>query len=83
MSDLQKFLKLYEELGIKLKVINEPNGNKTVYMQVENGNKETSISDKFFGYTNCYSLIAFDKNEKFVAQGFFQEIDWDLMEDRG
>jgi hypothetical protein len=80
MTDLELFTRLYSELGIDLKVIHEKNGSKTIYMQVESDDPEISISEKFSGYTNCYSIVTFDKNSKFVSQGFFEETDYDKLD---
>jgi hypothetical protein len=63
MNDLEKFLNLYSELGVDLKVKTEEDG----------ANPYDNGSDKFFGYTGFYTDITFDKDGKFTGQGFFEK----------
>jgi hypothetical protein len=79
MSDLDKFLKLYKELGIDCNVYNDPvDDDKFIVFRVEpmedveESNKST-YSDKFGGHINSYSVISFDKHGKFISQCFWQD----------
>jgi hypothetical protein len=65
MSDLEKFIELYKSLGIELKPTQSR--NKEITLHLEEGEHE-----KFQGYSNFYSDIVFDKNGKFLYQGFYE-----------
>ena len=76
MDDIQKFIEFYKQFGINLKVKTETDGRKTIIMKVENGDDEdgVSFSEKFYGYTNCYTDLTFDNNGTLIGQGFWKEI---------
>jgi hypothetical protein len=79
MSDIEKFLRLYSELGVDLKVKTEEDGAKTITIIAEDSDDDMwhdpydNGSDKFFGYTGFYTDITFDKDGKFTGQGFFEK----------
>lgn len=64
MTDLQRFIDLYKSVGIDLK----PEKIRDQYViHLESGSNE-----KLEGYTFFYSNIYFDKNGKFLSQGFYE-----------
>jgi len=65
MTDVEKFIELYKNLGIDLKVETYNNGNKTISLS-------SDISEKFGGYFSFYSVIEFDEKDKFVCQNFYE-----------
>ena len=85
MTDLEKFVQLYKEFGIDLKVNQVPNkhehgcyaGYYEVYLSPERTfytdiDGVFTVSEKFEGFNGFYSLIWFDLNGKFVRQGFWE-----------
>lgn len=72
MTDLEKFIALYAELGIKL----EPKINEGTredgyqYLHLKAGWKQDK--DDFDGYSGFYSNIYFDETGKFLSQGFWE-----------
>lgn len=64
MSDLDKFIALYKELGIELEP--EHRENTIVLILAEGDNP------KLIGYGSFYSEIEFDKNGEFNEQGFWE-----------
>jgi hypothetical protein len=69
MKDLEKFTELYNSIGIEFNVVHEGEFNiKVVYLR-PNFEKESKLD----GITGCYSTITFDKNGKFVMQGFWDD----------
>jgi hypothetical protein len=78
MTDLERFVKLYADLGIDCKVTEEEDGRKTIIFQIPNFEVDSDFvtySDKFCGYEVCYSEIIFDKTGKLISQGFYMEVD--------
>ena len=74
MTDLEKFKELYASFGIDLK-----------HDQLENGLIEVILcesswcscdivntSSKFEGYTGFFTQVIFDKDGKFIKQGFWE-----------
>ena len=76
MSDLEKVIELYTELGIPPNVTQEEDGRYVIIMKVADKKFEDNVtySNKFVGYLNCYTDLIFDKDGKFVAQGIWQEL---------
>ena len=76
MNDLEKIINLYNELGIPLNINQEEDGRYFFVLQV--GDKKfsdgTTYSDRFVGYLNCYTDMIFDKEGKFISQGFWMEL---------
>lgn len=68
MTDLEKFIKLYKDFGIDLKV------------RIENDNQVLDLnqksifggSKKFTGYGGFSSDVIFNKEGKFISQGFWE-----------
>jgi len=72
LSDLQKFIKLYLSLGIELKIFkDEENGNTYFQLGEYIYDKYTTRDERFEGY-NMYTRLDFDKNGKFIKQGFWE-----------
>lgn len=78
MTDLEKFLALYKEFGVELDV-------PTVCTEIELDecrerprpgdlivSLEQGADEKLDGYGGFYSLVVFDKDGKFVKQGFWE-----------
>jgi hypothetical protein len=62
-KDLDKFIDLYQSLGITVKPIKRENGE--LYIKLDQG-------DGFIGYGFFYSIIDFDRDGKFISQGFWE-----------
>jgi hypothetical protein len=68
MTDLEKFVDLYKSFGIEVGV----NTNKE-YINPKYDIVVLEVDDKNFdGYPSFCSVIKFDKNGKFVIQGFWE-----------
>jgi hypothetical protein len=61
-TDLQKFIELYQSLGINLKPKPDPRDNGDVYLKLEVGDHEKVVGYGFF------TRIEFDSNGKFKEQ---------------
>ena len=82
MTDLEKFIELYKSFGIKLKPYKDDKTNfTTIFMQEGNPDdfigsrmnvKKYSVSNKFEGYSDFFSMVDFDKDGKFIKQGFWE-----------
>ena len=82
MTDLQSFIELYSKFGITCVVNQCPNtGNSFIVFCPEyysldlnewNGNCSPTKTDKIEGFNGFYSQIDFDKDGKFVGQGFWE-----------
>ena len=66
MTDLEKFIELYRSIGIELEVKQEEFKLQTIYLHPTNGTK-------LDGFNGCFSSITFDKNGKFIMQGFWDD----------
>jgi len=65
MTDIEKFIQLYESVGITLSVESSnkvDDENKYLHMEVNDSNKYID------GYYGFYTEICFDKDGKFVKQ---------------
>lgn len=73
-TDLEKFVELYKGFGIECKVEKTDTGS-VITLACEGSysheNYETA-SDKFDGYPGFHTDITFDKNGKFIKQGFWE-----------
>ena len=65
MTDLERFVELYNSFGIDLKV-EEDNADNTLYVTLN------VDGDKFKGYIGCGSDAIFDRDGKFISQGFWE-----------
>lgn len=76
MTDLEKAVEFYNSLEIPLNINQEDDGRYYVVLKVADKefSKEATYSRKFFGYLNCYADMIFDKEGKFIGQGFWQEL---------
>jgi hypothetical protein len=70
-SDLQKYLDMYNQIGIPLKVTHESDGRKIIEIRASDA---PLLQDKLGGYVNLYCDIVFDKYEKFIGQNFLMDI---------
>ncbi|MDD4527755.1 MAG: hypothetical protein PHF25_06970 [Candidatus Margulisbacteria bacterium] len=68
MTDLEKFIELYRSVGIELEVKQEEFKLQTIYLHPTFDN-----DSKLDGVNGCFSSITFDKDGKFVMQGFWDD----------
>lgn len=71
MTDLEKFIQLYKDFGITIVPINNDEPIKGSKWQT----KITLMEDenpKLVGYFGFHSDIYFDKDGKFIEQGFWE-----------
>lgn len=79
MTDLEKFIELYKSFGIECTPFDtsfDPNGIIHIVLgkKLRYHEKEVrmTISDKINGYCGFYSEIIFNKDGKFLSQGFWE-----------
>jgi hypothetical protein len=73
MSDLDKFVALYKEFGIDIKVSKTDTGYSVTLIGERYGHDDAeTTSPKFEGYMGFYSLIEFNKDGNFIKQGFWE-----------
>lgn len=76
MTDLDEYVKLYKRFGIDCIVNIDENGNKYIQLSKmdcwSGENEEATLSDKFDGYGDFYSIITFSKDGEFIKQGFWE-----------
>ena len=72
MTDLEKFVELYNGFGIN--VISEKTDEGYEVHLTENSyfDENDTVSEKFEGYPGFYTRIEFDENGKFKKQGFWE-----------
>lgn len=74
MSDLEKFIQLYGSLGITLNPVQD--GDEINVLIVADApcwkGEGTSYHPSFEGYSGFYSKIVFDKDGKYLRQGFWE-----------
>ena len=63
MTDLQKFMDLYKDVGVKVELEYSSDGSAFLML-------EPSVQEKIGGQ-GCYTQIKFDTNGKFVEQNFY------------
>lgn len=82
-TDLAKFVELYKSLGIELKVnwgfnFLGKDGEEEIeryYISIGDesyNDAESTFHKKFIGYGGFHSVIVFDKEGKFLYQGFWE-----------
>lgn len=64
MSNLSKFTELYKSIGIDLDPVKTDDGFEVTL--------EANTHEKLIGYEGFCTIIKFDKNGRFVWQGFFE-----------
>ena len=66
-SDMEKFIGLYKSFGIDLfsTKVTTTDGNYNISLS-------ENISDKFGGYSGFISVVVFNKDGKFIKQGFYE-----------
>lgn len=67
MSDLERFVELYRSFGIEL----EANKDAAIQHLVVLLEPEDR-TEKLWGYSGFYSVVAFDQDGKFLYQGFWE-----------
>ena len=74
MSDLEKFIQLYGSLGITLNPVQDGDEiNVLIVADVAYWKGEgASYHPSFEGYSGCCSKIVFDKDGKYLRQGFWE-----------
>lgn len=70
MTDLKKTIELYRVFGIECKVNKDEKGFNIILSG--NNIENSTCSEKFDGYLDFYSILFFDKKEKFIKQGFWE-----------
>lgn len=65
-TDISAFIKLYERLGIKLSEENFLHYNNELHIILK------AEDEGFDGYYFFFTRIIFDKNGKFISQGFWE-----------
>jgi hypothetical protein len=70
MTDLEKFIDTYAQFGIVVKAVVNKDGNTQIFLN-ECSDRGTE-SEKFDGFSGFISDIEFDKNGKFLRQGFWE-----------
>ena len=73
-TDLGKFVDLYKSFGIDC-VVNKNDDDNTYEIKLGcefYTDDELTTSDKIDGYTGFYTLVVFDKDEKFIGQGVWE-----------
>lgn len=70
MTDLEKFIELYKGFGIKC-VLLEKKEWFEIYLK-DGCHGGVTQSEKFDGYSGFYSDVRFDKQGKFIKQGFWE-----------
>ena len=68
LTDMERFIAFYKTLGIDLKADVDEKGNPAIYM----GCYDQKLINLFDGYPGFYSVVSFDKDGKFVKQGFWE-----------
>lgn len=69
-TDLERFKELYLSFGIELNHTAEPDdGEIDIKLNGWGSNARDQFDESYQGF---YSLVTFDKNGKFIKQGFFE-----------
>lgn len=69
MTDLEKFIELYHSVGVDYEIEYNEQLKITILSLIPN----FKIDSKIDGDECCYSTITFDKDGKFVMQGFWYD----------
>ena len=64
MTDLEKFVELYNSIGVKVEVEKDSHG---AWFKLE-----AKSCEAITGYIGLHTTIEFDKNGKFISQGFYE-----------
>jgi len=76
MTDLEKFVELYKSFGVDVVVdSDEVPGEHQIHLtegEMFNSGKGWTEDDRFEGYSDFFTTIIFDKDGKFVSQGFYE-----------
>jgi hypothetical protein len=71
MTDLERFVELYKSFGIECKVIDTDKGSE-IWLCAGNLYHNGTISDKFTGYYDFFSIVRFDFDGVFMEQSFVE-----------
>lgn len=74
-TDLERFVELYASFGIHCKVRNGESGSEIILSEGVDFPEcpdDLTKSEKFGGYMDFFTSVEFDKNGKFVSQGFWE-----------
>ena len=69
MTDLEKFIDTYKQLGIDVKTYEK---NDKIMIDLNGYDEDSTKSDKFDGYSGFCSDLEFTKDGKFLRQGFWE-----------
>ena len=73
MTDLEKFIKLYKSFGIEIINPRITIGNEGGKYEIDLPTDVVNLGEnKFIGYAAFYTSIEFDKDGKFIRQGFWE-----------
>lgn len=61
MTDLERFIELYDSVGIKLEPVKNWEGKTMLHLEVKD-------QPQFAGYYGLYTEIVFDNDGKFIGQ---------------
>jgi hypothetical protein len=78
MTDLEKFVDLYAQFGIKCIVSKLDDGKQFITFQIPDPVRNDPVitySHKFAGYENVYTDVIFDRDGRFLSQGYWLDID--------
>jgi hypothetical protein len=70
LNDLELFIKTYKQFGVEIVTYIGSNGN--TFIDLNDDAENSTKSQKFNGYGGFFSDIEFDKNGKFIRQGFWE-----------
>lgn len=66
MADIEKFIFLFESVGIHCQVLQSDNGNYYFSLELQRDNL------KLKGYSSCYTVFEFDKEGNFLYMSFLE-----------
>lgn len=74
MTDLEAFLALYSRLGVELQVVPDPSdaSHQCVILGKSYDHLGRVAWDKWEGYFGFFSAVTFDKDGRFLRQGFWE-----------
>ena len=72
MTDLEKFIDTYKQFGIEVKPFVYEDNDDYQWIILNGCEDNSSLSHKFDGYGCFYSDLKFDKDGKFIGQGFWE-----------
>lgn len=72
-TDLQNFIDFYKSIGIDC-LVNERDGCQKIYFATTelDDSMQFTVSSKFNGFSNFYSVVIFDMEGQFISQEFWE-----------